>query len=63
MTEGRRLVLEYDRKMAESGDWTLTAEANEAICAMARKETADTLTKVLQTSSEQMKNGYNRSDN
>ena len=63
MTKGRRLVMEYDRKMAESGDWALTKEANEAICAMARKETADTLTKVLQTSSEQMKNGYNRSDN
>ena len=62
MAKSRHLVMEYDRKMTESGDFSLTAEANEKICAMAEEETADTLTKVLQTASEQMKNGFNRAD-
>ena len=61
--KGRRIILEYDRKMAESGDFSLTREANEALCAMAREQTADALTKVLQEASARMKNGYNRADN
>ncbi len=63
MTEGRRLVLEYDRKMTETCDWSLTTEANEKICVMAREKTTDTLNKVLLKASEHMKNGYNRADN
>ena len=62
-TNGRRLVLEYDRKMAETGDFSLAAEANEKLCAMAREETASALTKVLRDASEHMKNGYNLADN
>ena len=62
-TKGRRLILEYDRRMAASGDFSLAAEANEALADMARKQTIDTLNKVLLESSRDMKNGYNRKDN
>ena len=61
--KGRRLLLEYDRKMTESGDFSLTAEANEALCRMAKEQTVDTLNKVLAEASARMKNGYNRADN
>ena len=61
--KGRRLMLEYDRKMSESGDCSMMAEANDRLCAMAREETIATLNKVLQDASEHMKNGYNRADN
>ena len=63
MTNGRRIVLEYDRKMAETGDFSLASEANEKLCAMAKEQTTDTLNKVLLESSAHMKNGYNRADN
>ena len=63
MTEGRRLLREYDRKMTETGDFTLTQEANEALCRMAKERTTDTLNKVLLEASTHMKNGYNRADN
>ena len=63
MTKGRRLVLEYDRKMLESGDFSLTAEANEALCAMAKERSTDTLNKILLEASTRMKNGYSRADN
>ena len=62
-TRGRRLVLEYDRRMAETGDFSLTAEANEKLCAMAKEQTIAALNKVLLDASEHMKNGYNRADN
>ena len=62
-TEGRRILGEYDAKIAASDDPKLTAEANDALCAMARKHTVSALGSVLQTVSEHMKNGYARSDN
>jgi Dipeptidase len=62
-TKGRRIVREYDRQMAGSGDYTLAAEANEALCKMAKEQTIDTLNKILLESSSHMKNGYNRADN
>ena len=62
MTKGRRLIREYDRKMTEKEDFSLTEEANEKICAMAREETTATLNKVLLTASEKMKNGFNLAD-
>ena len=62
-TQGRRIVLEYDRRMAETGDFSLTAEANEKLAAMAREKTIKTLNKVLLTASEHMKNGFNLADN
>ena len=63
MTEGRKLVLEYDRKIAATGDAALCAEANEKLAAMAKEQTDDTLTKVLHEASQRMKNGYSRADN
>lgn len=62
-TEGRRIVLEFDRKMTQSGDYTLTQQANEQICRMAREKSTDTLNRVLHDASLHMKNGYNRGDN
>ncbi len=61
--EGRRLVLEYDRRMADSGDFSLAEEANRRLCDMARRHSTDTLGKVLLQASQRMKNGYSRSDN
>ncbi len=63
MTKGRQLIREYDEKMAASGDFSLTEQANEALAKMAREETDKTLTKVLHEASVTMKNGYNRADN
>ena len=63
MTRGRALVREYDRKMTESGDFSLALEANEKLCEMAREQSTAVLGKVLYESSLHMKNGYNRADN
>ena len=63
MTEGRRLIREYDRKMIESGDFRLAAQANEALAKMAREQTGKVLYKLLRAASETMKNGYNLADN
>ncbi len=63
MTEGRRIVLEYDKRIAETGDAALCAEANGKLAAMAKEQTDKALTAVLHESSVTMKNGYNRADN
>ena len=63
VTRGRRLILEYDRRIAETGDISLAKEANEKLADMARERTTDTLNKVLLESSQDMKNSYNRADN
>ena len=63
VSKARAIVNEYDKKMTESGDFSLTREANEALCTMAREQTADALTKVLQEASARMKNGFNLADN
>ena len=60
---GRQIVREYDRKMTEADDFSLAGEANEKLCTMSREETICVLNKVLQTASEQMKNGFNLADN
>ena len=55
-TSGRsRTVPEEGLKILE--------EANEKLSAMAKKQTTDTLNKVLAEASVRMKNGYNRADN
>ena len=59
---GRRIIREYDRKMTESGDFTMAEEANRKLCDMCREETVGVLNKVLQKASEQMKNGFNLAD-
>ncbi len=63
LCKGRRLILEYDKKMLESGDFSLAEEANEALAEMAKKESADALGKVLHEASVGMKNGFRRADN
>ena len=63
MAKGRRLVQEYDRRMAETGDFSLTSEANEALAAMAKKETAAVLSEVLLVATQEMKDGYDLADN
>lgn len=63
-TKGRRLILEYDRRIAEGADAAaLASEANEALCRMAKEETVRALNKVLHEASAAMKNGYNLADN
>lgn len=62
-TEGRKIVLEYDEKMAKSGKFDLAVEANEKIAEMVKEKTTDTLTKVLAVAGENMKNGFKWSDN
>ena len=61
--EGRRLMETYDREMTEAQDFTRMEKANEVLCAMAREQTIETLTKVLAEVSTHMKNGFNRADN
>ena len=63
MTKGRQIVLEYDRKIAETGDAALAEEANDALCAMAKAQTTQTLNKLVLESSKHMKNGFNLADN
>ena len=60
---GRQILREYDEKMMQSGDYTLTKEANEKLCAMAQEETTKILNKVLLDASTHMKNGFNLADN
>ena len=60
---GRRLIREYDRKMLESGDYSLAEEANEKLAAMVREEATTALNAVLLTATEKMKNGFNLADN
>ncbi len=59
---GRQLVREWDRKMLDSKDYTLTTEANKAICEMGKEETTKALNTVLRKAQENMKNGFNRAD-
>ena len=63
VTKGRRIIREYDQKMTESGDFSLTGKANEELCSMAKEQTIDTLNKILLDASTHMKNGYNLADN
>jgi len=62
-TEGRRIVLEYTKKVAEGSDPKVLTEANEKLAKMAKEETTKTLNSVLREASVHMKNGYNRADN
>ena len=59
----RKIIREYDQRMKESADFSLTAEADKKICDMVKKEAVKTLGKVHKTSSVDMKNGYNLKDN
>ena len=58
-----RIINEYDKKMTESGDFSLIAEANKALCDNARKETSKALGNMLGEATSHMKIGFNRGDN
>ena len=59
----RQVIIEYDKKMAEMGDFSLAAEANNKICDIAKEETTRALGKILQTSTVSMKNNSRLADN
>ncbi|MBQ3370312.1 MAG: C69 family dipeptidase [Mogibacterium sp.] len=59
----RQIIIEYDKKMIETGDYSLAEEANKRICEMAKEETTKALGRILQTSSVRMKNNSKLSDN
>ena len=63
MTKCRQILREYDRRMAETGDYSLTEEANEKICGAVRDLTRDTLNKITKETSGRMKNEYSLADN
>ncbi len=63
VSQGRKILNEYDKKIAETGDLSLIEEANRKICEMAKKETTGVLNKVLLDATQHMKNGYSRADN
>ncbi len=60
---GTALVYEYDKKMIDADDFTMTAKANDALAAMAKEEATSTLGKVLRQASIAMRCGYQRADN
>ena len=60
--KGRKLIMEYDKKMMESGKFDLYEEANEKIANMTKEETTKCLNSVLGFASNIMRNGYNRAD-
>ena len=62
-TEGRKLVREYDARYTDSGDLSVLQKANDALCAMAKKETVSVMNKLMLESSKHMKNGFNLADN
>ncbi|MBQ3385775.1 MAG: C69 family dipeptidase [Eggerthellaceae bacterium] len=62
MVRSRKLVSEYDAKIAETGDASLAAEANEKLCAMAKEETTKALTNVAKAARSLMKNGFKLAD-
>jgi hypothetical protein len=59
----RQFIIEYDKKMIETGDYSLAEEANKRICEMAKEETTKALGRILETSSVRMKNNSKLSDN
>jgi len=59
----RQVIIEYDNKMAETGDFSLAAEANKKICDIAKEETVRALGKILNTSTVRMKNNSRLADN
>ena len=60
--KGHELINHYDKKFMEVKDKKVLEIVNEDICQIFKKETTDTLGKVLHTASLKMKNAYSRSD-
>ena len=63
MEKGRRLLYEYDAKIAAGGGAELLKEANEKITAMVKKESDEALGRILANASEHMHTRYHRGDN
>ena len=65
-SKGHEYINQYDELLSKESDaekrMQLRQEANEKIADMVKKETQDTLNKVLYELSNQMKNAYSRSD-
>ena len=66
LARGHEIINRYDALLLEETDALkrkeIRHEANRAVAGMLKKETADTLDKVLFELSGQMKNAYARSD-
>ena len=66
MSKGHELVNQYDELLKKENNVKkrilLRQEANQKIADMLKRETQDTLDKVLYELSNQMKNAYSRSD-
>ena len=62
LTRGRRILIDCDRRIAESGDPALIDKANGELAAMAEEETTATLNEVTAAASAKMKNGFKMSD-
>lgn len=66
MSKGHEYINQYDELLSKESDaekrMQLRQEANQKIADMVKKETQDTLNKVLYELSNQMKNAYSRSD-
>ena len=63
VTEGRRIMREYDKRYGETGDMALLEEGNEKLAAMCKEKTTEALGHILLEASKQQKNGYSRADN
>lgn len=63
MAQARGILAEFDKKFNETKDVKVLSMANDEICKMVKKESTDTLGKVLHDASVHMKNGYSRADN
>ena len=63
ITGGRTIISKYDKLMEESGDYSLSAKANQELADMAKKCTTEAITKLMLEGSKKMKCGYSRADN
>lgn len=63
LSEGRRLMCEYDEKYARSGDEKLLEECNEKIIDMVQTESRKVLRRLIDNASEHMKTRFHRGDN
>ena len=62
MTKARKIIKEYDQKIAESSDTSLAEKANDEICSMVKEQTSVAMNRIILEASKHMKNGYNLAD-
>lgn len=63
LNEGHRLLNEYDKKMIETKDYSLTNNANKEVAKMLKEKSDNVIAILLENNSSLMKTHYNRSDN